>query len=539
MNEITRIHIAKVAYDIEVTAKKQLQKYIKELEEYTADSEVLMDIEIRMTELLAERKVMADGVIGVEDVEAIRAQLGEPYEFSDEAGDIAVGPLETTAHPRRFYRDMHTALLGGVLSGIALYTNINVLWVRLAFIVLLFASFGLAFFGYLILWVVVPAAHTATQRLRQEGQPVTVQAIRAIKEQTAKLVPSTTAPMVQRALCVLFGLLCALGAAGVAALLAIGVAGVAIGSPSFDILAEFGNTWVGVTMAGLIIFGMSLLIALLSLAAYSFFTQKITRRMLISGVVIMVLGMVAFVGTLGLASMQSMQMQTAAERMMQTTKKQLPESFSGVTTMKVVASGEDMHMVAVDYIVSSTYSYELVALPKSKVTVDTEGATAKVTVTIPKDSHNMFVQPRLIVRGPALSELTADGVMVRYENKQPQAAIKLVGEQNSTLSLTNGMYEAVTAEGAGTIDITGVAVSDLTVNTRYAMDLQAGTVRTLALTLPEACPAGASEVTQIKLAGITSNTYMLNGSEQRVTRHETNCVNVVFGTDEDTEEMVQ
>ena len=31
MNEITRIHIAKVAYDIEVSAKKELEKYIKSL----------------------------------------------------------------------------------------------------------------------------------------------------------------------------------------------------------------------------------------------------------------------------------------------------------------------------------------------------------------------------------------------------------------------------------------------------------------------------------------------------------------------------
>ena len=52
MNEITRIHIAKTAYDIEIAAKKQLEKYIKSLETYTQDSDVLTDIEIRMTELL-------------------------------------------------------------------------------------------------------------------------------------------------------------------------------------------------------------------------------------------------------------------------------------------------------------------------------------------------------------------------------------------------------------------------------------------------------------------------------------------------------
>jgi hypothetical protein len=32
MKEITRIHIAKKAYDIELDAKKQLEKYLKSLE---------------------------------------------------------------------------------------------------------------------------------------------------------------------------------------------------------------------------------------------------------------------------------------------------------------------------------------------------------------------------------------------------------------------------------------------------------------------------------------------------------------------------
>lgn len=537
MNEITRIHIAKVAYDIEVAAKKKLQTYIKQLEEYTADGEVLMDIEIRMTELLSERKVLAGGVISTDDVDAIRAQLGEPYEFSEEAGDIAVGPVNEDTHPRRFYRDLHNALLGGVLSGIALYTNSNVLWVRLAFIVLLFASFGIAFFGYLILWVIVPPAHTATQRLRQEGQPVTLQAIRAIKEKTSKLVPSATAPMVQRALCVMFGLLSALGAAGVATLLALGVAGGVVGIPHFDVLGDYGTTWVGITMVGLIIFGMSLLVALLSLAAYSFFTQKITRRMVVSGVVIIVLGMVAFVGTLGLASMQSMQLQTNAERMMQTTKKQLPEGLNSVTNVNIAALQTDN--VVVDYVVSKTYSYELVALPKSKVTMNVEGTIATFMVTIPQDSHNAFVQPRLIIRGPALAELTADGAMVRYENKENQAALKLIGKRNSTLALTDGTYGAVTVEGAGMIDTSGVTVSDMTVNGRNGLELAAGTVRTLNVTLPQACPSSSDGLTRVEVAGITSDTYILNGSEQRVVTHKTNCAIVAFGDDEDDAEMIQ
>jgi hypothetical protein len=129
MNEITRIHIAKTAYDIEIAAKKQLEKYIKSLEVYTQDKEVIADIEIRITELFSERNVNAGGVITTDDVAAVRKQLGEPYEFADGDGDIAVG-LQDDVKSRRLYRSTDDAVLGGVLSGVATYFNINPLWTR-------------------------------------------------------------------------------------------------------------------------------------------------------------------------------------------------------------------------------------------------------------------------------------------------------------------------------------------------------------------------------------------------------------------------
>ena len=75
MKEITRIHIAKTSYDIEIGAKKELEKYITKLELYADDPNLLEDIEIRLTEILSDRGVEKDGVITAEDVDAIRTQL--------------------------------------------------------------------------------------------------------------------------------------------------------------------------------------------------------------------------------------------------------------------------------------------------------------------------------------------------------------------------------------------------------------------------------------------------------------------------------
>ena len=72
MKEITRIHIAKTPYDIEVTAKKELEKYTTKLELYADDPNLLEDIEIRLTEILSSRGTEKDGVITEDDVKSIR-----------------------------------------------------------------------------------------------------------------------------------------------------------------------------------------------------------------------------------------------------------------------------------------------------------------------------------------------------------------------------------------------------------------------------------------------------------------------------------
>ena len=310
MNEVTRIHIAKTAYDIEIAAKKQLEKYIKSLEAYTQDSDVLTDIEIRMTEILGERGVKPGGVISSDDVSALRKQLGEPYEFADGEGDIAVGP-EENVNGRRLYRSTDDAVLGGVLSGIAAYFNVNPLWTRIVFVLLLFISFGVASLLYIVLWIFIPPARTATQRLQLAGKDVTVESIRDLNvdEETAR--PNRIAPVVQQILSIGLGTLSLLGAVGVF----IGTVWILIAALTFnpqfvDITNGFtglgdGATWIVWSVFWIVIFGLLLLTALLSLVAYSFFAKKLTKRIFISCVVIVVLGLTSFAAVVGISATQS------------------------------------------------------------------------------------------------------------------------------------------------------------------------------------------------------------------------------------------
>ena len=186
MKEITRIHLAKVAYDIELDAKHDLEKYIDALGKHT-DSDVMIDIESRMVELLAERSVEAGGVITGDDVADLRAHLGEPKDFADSADDHdrSVTDDSTEEDPlrdRRLYRDMDNALFAGVLSGIAAYVRIDPVIVRVIFVIVAIGSFGWALLVYALLWFLIPPAETAGQKLHLRGQPITASTIREFSE---------------------------------------------------------------------------------------------------------------------------------------------------------------------------------------------------------------------------------------------------------------------------------------------------------------------------------------------------------------------
>ena len=103
--------------------------------------------------------------------------------------------LNPVAVTRKLYRDADQKVIGGVCSGIAQYFNIAV-WIprlifalplivglfEIPFTILFFpvaASFsGTMFLIYIILWVVVPKAITASEKLEMKGQRVDLESIK-------------------------------------------------------------------------------------------------------------------------------------------------------------------------------------------------------------------------------------------------------------------------------------------------------------------------------------------------------------------------
>lgn len=197
MNEIKRCSLSGVGFMFEKEAYERLSDYLKSLRIAYKNNpdcdEILADIEARIVELILSAQSGAENVVCLPLVENIIEQLGSPEAISGE--EECPKEDSNTRIPRRLYRDLENAKLGGVCAGLAKHFGIDAVWVRVAIfspLVLLFMSnipymwwcgplggniFGIFLILYLILWFAIPAAKSARQKLEQEGERISVQSI--------------------------------------------------------------------------------------------------------------------------------------------------------------------------------------------------------------------------------------------------------------------------------------------------------------------------------------------------------------------------
>ncbi|MEG0500414.1 MAG: PspC domain-containing protein, partial [Rikenellaceae bacterium] len=122
-----------------------------------------------------------------ETIDGILLQMGFPLE--DEAKPITPPPYnkEERRIAHRLYRNPQGAMLGGVCTGLATYFNIDLVLVRLAFVILpiltilihIFTDYYYLSFNFSILllylagWIIIPKARTPRQMLEMRGEGVT------------------------------------------------------------------------------------------------------------------------------------------------------------------------------------------------------------------------------------------------------------------------------------------------------------------------------------------------------------------------------
>ena len=296
MKEITRIHLAKTPFSAEIDAKKSLEKYLNLIQKNMhAEPEAMQEIEARMVELLAERGVAKDGVIGNDDVLAIQKQMGEPRDFSDGSDnaetDVDVDEEVLGNSSKQLMRDTEHGLIGGVCAGVAAYFGVNPLWIRLIAIFSPFITFGTAVLIYIVMWLSIPEARTASDKLRMRGEPVTLDALKrlSVDDSTEKQTASTAAKIFR----FLLGIILAMIAFGL--LVALLVGGV-FGFGAVAALNGFtAQSWAWGLLCCLVL-GGAVLFTLTLLATWSVFTWKLKRPVIIAMLGLLMVGAVCLSG---------------------------------------------------------------------------------------------------------------------------------------------------------------------------------------------------------------------------------------------------
>lgn len=200
MNEVKKCSLSGIAFSMDIEAYNELQNYLKALKANYKDSpdgaEIVADIEARIAELILSTQDNTR-VVELPLVKNIIAQMGSPEDIAGDEGEEAQQPKHspTDRNPRRLYRDMENAKLGGVCSGIAKYFDVDPVWIRAAMFLPLVMScfshiplfgwlgplmgnlFGVFVICYFVMWFAVPVARTARQKLEMNGQPITAQTI--------------------------------------------------------------------------------------------------------------------------------------------------------------------------------------------------------------------------------------------------------------------------------------------------------------------------------------------------------------------------
>ncbi len=203
MDKTISISLGGFSFIVDDRAFMKLKNYLDEIRRslhgMEGTEDIIADVETRIAELFKE-KLGSREVVNENDVDHIVDIMGRPEQYIDEEGveekstytgsGTSYKSTSSEGVKKKLYRDPNDKIVAGVLSGLAHYLGIETWITRLIWIILFFSDAFISFtsitiIGYIILWIILPKAETATQKYEMYGQAGDFETIKKNASQAA------------------------------------------------------------------------------------------------------------------------------------------------------------------------------------------------------------------------------------------------------------------------------------------------------------------------------------------------------------------
>jgi phage shock protein PspC (stress-responsive transcriptional regulator) len=172
--------------DAYVTLSNYLERFKASLDNTSGSTDAMDELEVRIADLL-KGKLGARDVVDNAMTQTVIGQLGYPEGYKDadeqsfrqeDAGErYHYSGTDGERPVRKLFRDPDGKKIGGVCSGLALFLNVDVILIRIIFLIALICG-SAGFWIYLIVLIAAPEARTAEEKCELRGIPVTAENIR-------------------------------------------------------------------------------------------------------------------------------------------------------------------------------------------------------------------------------------------------------------------------------------------------------------------------------------------------------------------------
>ena len=191
MKTTVKINLSGQIFDLDNDAYQALKDYLDAISQRFRDmeegAEIISDIESRIAELFQSKISDKKEVITIEDVNDVITIMGQPEDYLEEesVNEESGKSYSKGRKSKKYYRDGDNAILGGVCSGLGAYFGIENWLMRLLWVIFFFATAGGPLvILYIVLWIAVPKAVTAAEKLEMRGEKVNVSNIeKTVKEE--------------------------------------------------------------------------------------------------------------------------------------------------------------------------------------------------------------------------------------------------------------------------------------------------------------------------------------------------------------------